>query len=551
MTGALDAFFRPRGVAFVGATEDPTKLGGRRYRSLVEDGFAGAIHPVHPRAATLRGLTAYRSVLDVPDPVDLAVLVVPTAAVPATLADCAQRGISGVVCISAGFGEVYARGKRIEARMVADYRAAGGRLLGPNCAGLFDAASNLNLGGDAVPRGPISLVLQSGNLLLDFSQHARERGLGFRRQVTIGNAADIGPVELVEDALADAGTRVVLAYLEGFATGDGRRLVDLARTTTTPTVLVKPSCSEAGRRAALSHTGTLAGADRIADAALAQGGIHRPASIEAAWDLTSALAHGTRLDGDRLAVIPDGGGHATVLADALGLSALAVLPFRAATRRRLATLLPPRASIANPVDFVDVVESEPAILPAVLDVCLAVPEVDGVVVAGHFGWLLQTRRSGPGGARDRGRRCDCPPRRPQRQAPRRPFDPCHHRARRPSPPARGRDPGAPRAGNRAPVARRPSPRRPLPARRPRATEGPRAGRPAGRPLGTGVARAVGCVRLCPAGACRGDQPGRCRARCRRRPGEGDEADRTRPGPSQRRGWRPAERHRQGRRGPGL
>ena len=189
---ALDAFFRPRGVAFVGATEDPTKLGGRRYRSLVEEGFAGPIYPIHPRAERLRGLPVYRSVLDVPDPVDLAVVVVPRDVVPQILADCARRAIPGVVCITAGFGEVDASGRRIEKRMVEAYRASGGRLLGPNCAGLFDAASNLNLGATTVPRGPVSLVSQSGNLLLDFSQHARERGLGFCRQATFGNAADLG-----------------------------------------------------------------------------------------------------------------------------------------------------------------------------------------------------------------------------------------------------------------------------------------------------------------------------------------------------------------------
>ncbi len=381
----LDAFFRPRGVAFVGATEDPAKLGGRRYKSLVEEGFTGAIHPVHPRAERLRGLPAYRSVLDVPDPVDLAVIVVPTDAVPATLAECARRGIPGVVCITAGFGEVDATGRRIERRMVQAYRASGGRLLGPNCAGLFDAASNLNLGGDAVPRGPISLVSQSGNLLLDFSQHARERGLGFRRQVTIGNAADLGPVELIADAMRDPECKVVLGYLEGFAPGDGRRLVDLARNSTTPIVLVKPGRSEAGRRAALSHTGALAGEDRVADAAFRQAGVHRATSIEGAWDLAAALARGMALGGARLAVISDGGGHATVLSDALGLADLTLPRFRAATRRRLADLLPPRAAIANPVDFAGVVETDPAALPAVLSVCLEAREIDGVVVAGHFG----------------------------------------------------------------------------------------------------------------------------------------------------------------------
>ena len=383
----LDAFFRPRGVAFVGATEDPAKLGGRRFRSLVEEGFEGRIYPVHPRAERLRGLPAYRSVLDLPDPVDLAVIVVPQEAVPATLADCGRRGISAAVIVTAGFGEVDAAGRRLERDMVAEFRCTGGRLLGPNCAGLFDAASNLNVGGAEVPRGEIALVSQSGNLLLDFSQHARERGLGFSRQVTIGNAADLGAVELVADCLRDPGSRVVLAYLEGWAEGEGRALFELARDAANckPIVLLKPGLSEAGRRAALSHTGALAGEDRIVDAAMRQCGILRAETIEAAWDLAAALCRSQELEGNRVAVVSDGGGHATVLSDALGRAGLQVPSFSASTRAALGELLPARAAIGNPVDFAGVVETEPGVLPRVLEICLEAPEVDAVALAGHFG----------------------------------------------------------------------------------------------------------------------------------------------------------------------
>ncbi len=384
---ALDNFFRPRGVAFVGATEDESKLGGRRFRSLVEQGFAGSIYPVHPRATSLRGLPAFRSVRDVPDPIDLAVIVVPTAATTETVADCAARGVPAVAVITAGFGEVDQRGRELEQAMAATLRRAGSRMLGPNCAGLFDAASKLNLGGAAVPEGGIALVSQSGNLLLDFNQHARARGQGFSRQVTIGNAVDLGATELIADCLADPNTAVILAYLEGWRAGEGRDLFDLARASDggKPIVLLKPGRSVVGRRAALTHTGAMAGEERVVDAALRQCGIVRADTVESAWDLAAALYQGNLLKGRNITIVSDGGGHATVLADALGLEGLAMPPLPATTREKLAQMLPPRSALDNPIDFAGVAESEPEVVPRVIECCLAAPEIDAVVLAGHFG----------------------------------------------------------------------------------------------------------------------------------------------------------------------
>ena len=389
MQSTLDSFFKPRGVAFIGATEDPAKLGGRRYRSLVEGGFQGAIYPVNPRAQTLRGHQVYRNVRDVPDPLDLAVIVVPTAVTPETVADCAARGVPAVLMVTAGFAEVDEAGRQVEQDMVAVLRRSGARMLGPNASGLFDGRSNLNLGGSDVPRGAIGLLSQSGNLLLDFSQCARERGLGFSRQVAIGNAADVSAAEVIGDLLADPETKVVLAYLEGWAAGQGRELFETIRNSgsTKPIVFVKPGRSVVGRRAVLSHTGSLAGEERVVDAALAQCGVIRAASIDNAWDLASALC---KFDGEvppaqQVAVISDGGGHSSVLCDALGLAGLSVPKFSASVQHRLRTLLPRRCAVENPIDFAGVVEAEPEVLPRVIDACLQASEIDVLMVAGHFG----------------------------------------------------------------------------------------------------------------------------------------------------------------------
>ena len=241
--------------------------------------------------------------------------------------------------------------------------------------------------GPRVPRGSVALVSQSGNLLLDFNQHARERGLGFSRQVTIGNAADIGAAELIESFLANPDTEVVLAYLEGWEPDQGRGFVDVVRyaASAKPVVLLKPGRSEAGRRAVLSHTGTLAGEERIVDAALRQGGILRAGSIEEAWDLAAGLCRASRPMGAQVAVISDGGGHSSVLSDALGLAGLEVPDFDEGTRAALATLLPPRATIRNPIDFAGVVETDPEALAQTIEICARAPDIDAMVVAGHFG----------------------------------------------------------------------------------------------------------------------------------------------------------------------
>lgn len=383
----LDAFFHPRAIAFIGATEDESKLGGRRYRSLVEGGFNGEIHPVHPRAKTLRGLTAYRRVNDIPGIIDLAVVVVPHDAVQATIEDCAALSIPAIMLISSGFGEIDDEGRRIEREMANQIQRAGGRMIGPNCAGLFSAAGGINLGGAEVPGGTVALVSQSGNLLLDFNLRARGTGLGFSRQVAIGNAADLDGVDLIADSLDDPETTVVLAYLEGFSEGRGRALIDLVRdhSSKKPIVLLKPGRSEVGKLAAITHTGSLAGEDTVADAALRQAGILRAPGIAEAWEMVEALCRCPPFAGDRIALVSDGGGHATVLADCLGLAEFKVPRFSARTQQALAAFLPARAAIANPLDFAGIVESDPSVLARALEICLADPDIDAVVVAGHFG----------------------------------------------------------------------------------------------------------------------------------------------------------------------
>ena len=383
----IDAILNPRAIAMVGASAAPEKAGGRRWKTLVEGGFAGPLYPIHPKASEILGRTAYPSVRDVPTPIDLAIVIVPPADVPRVVDDCLAQGARGIVVITAGFGEISEAGRVVEAGLVRAVRAAGARMIGPNCAGVFSGPAGMNVVGWDTRPGRIGLVSQSGNIALDFADQSRKCGIGFSRSVTIGNAADLKAFELVEYCFHDPATEVVLAYLEGFGPMEGRRLCEMVSRAPVakPMVILKPGRSESGRRAALSHTGSLAGEDRLVDAALRQHGILRAFEVEEAWQAAVMFAGRVPMATDGVAVLTDGGGHATLFSDAAGLAGLSTPNLSEATRRALAALLPERCPIANPVDFAGVAEGEPDVIPKALDICLADPAIGAAVMVGHFG----------------------------------------------------------------------------------------------------------------------------------------------------------------------
>jgi acyl-CoA synthetase (NDP forming) len=387
----LDPLFNPSSVAVIGASTVLHKTGGRRWRSMVESGFDGPLYPIHPTAPEILGRKAYPSLDQVPGPVEMAVILVRPDLVPGAVQECAAAGVRGIVVITAGFGETGAEGKRVEGELVAVARAHGARLVGPNCAGLFSGSGRVNAMGWNVPPGPIALVSQSGNMALTFGQLARDKGLGFSKLVTIGNAADVRIAEYLDYLFADPDTRVVLAYLEGFGPRQGRELWELMRRhpSPKPVIVLKPGDTASGRRAALSHTGALAGEQRIVDAAFRQCGIVRAAESEEAWDAAIALASLPPLRRGTVAVISDGGGHATIVCDTADRCGLLVPPLAEPTQRRLREILPARSSVANPIDFAGQAEEEPEVVPRVADVCLGDPEIGGVIFAGHFGGYVK------------------------------------------------------------------------------------------------------------------------------------------------------------------
>ena len=391
MRHPLDPLFNPTSAAVIGASTVLHKTGGRRWRSMVESGFDGPLYPIHPTAPEILGRKAYPSLRDVPGPVELAVVLVRPDLVPGAVADCVAAGVRGIVVITAGFGETGAEGKRVEQELVAVARANGARLVGPNCAGLFSGSGRVNAMGWEVPPGPIALISQSGNMALTFGQLAREKGLGFSKLVTVGNVADVRIPEYLDYLFADPDTQVVVAYLEGFGALEGRALWELMRAhpTPKPVIVLKPGDTESGRRAALSHTGALAGARRIVDAAFRQCGIIRAAESEDAWDAAIALASLPPVTSPNVVVISDGGGHATIVCDTADRCGLSVPTLGEDTQRRLSQILPARSGVANPIDFAGQAEEEPEVVPRVAEVCLADPEIGAVIFAGHFGGYVR------------------------------------------------------------------------------------------------------------------------------------------------------------------
>ncbi len=383
---ALGRILRPGSVAFVGASASPVKVGGRRFLTLARGGFQGALYPVSPRAE-VAGLRAYPNIADLPETPDLVVIAIAPDAVDAVVQACAAKGVGGVVVITGGFSEHSAEGLAQERGFVAALGQAGARMIGPNCAGLYSAAGRVNVTGMAIPAGPIGLITQSGNVLLDTAHRARRSGIGFSHAISIGNGADLRAPELLAFLLDDPDTAVALVYVEGWRDGEARAFCDVVRRhpRTKPVIVLKPGDTEAGRRAVASHTGALAGEARVADGAFEQAGILRAASLEQAWNLAEALTRAPPMRLGTVAVAADGGGHATLGCDALEAAGLKVPVFGAALQAALLDVLPARCPVANPLDYAGYAEEKPEVVATTLARCLAEDAVGAVLLAGHFG----------------------------------------------------------------------------------------------------------------------------------------------------------------------
>ena len=350
---SLDPFFNPAGVAVIGASANTSKLSHGILRNLVSFGYRGAVYPVNPGRSEILGLPCYPTITVVPDPLDLAVIVVPAPVCPAALHECGVRGVKAAIVISGGFREVGPAGLALEQELLDIAHQHGMRLIGPNCVGTLDAYSGLDTTFiRTMPEpGDIAFISQSGAICGGILEWTAGKGVGFSRFATLGNAADVTETDLIEALADDPKTKVIVAYLE--AIKDGPRFIEVARrvTQTKPILVIKAGTTEAGARAVSSHTGSLAGAMAAYDAAFRQSGVIRVDDVEDLFNFALALAYGPLPRGNRVAIVTNAGGPASLAADALEGSGLAMPAPSEETRAHLAAHTCSEAQLGNPIDM--------------------------------------------------------------------------------------------------------------------------------------------------------------------------------------------------------
>jgi acetyl coenzyme A synthetase (ADP forming)-like protein len=381
MDRTLAPFFRPAGVALVGASHEPGKLGYGVAFNLVHSGYAGDIHFVNPRGGTLLERPVYPTIAAIPDPVDLAVLIIPAVAVPEALRECAGRGIRAAIILSGGFRETGEDGAALEAQVAELARTLGIRLIGPNCVGLIDTHLPIDttfLPAPGPTKGDIAFISHSGAICAAVTDWASGLGFGLSHLISLGNQADVTESDVLEPVASDPDTRVLTLYLEGVT--NGRRFVEVATHVTPhrPVIALKVGRSAAGRRAVTSHTGALAGEEAAYNAAFRRAGVIRAETSEELFNWARALAWCPLPRGRAFAVLTNAGGPGVIAADALESQGLQLATLGDKTRRTLGTILPPFASIANPVDML--ASATPRQYAECLRLLLADGAVDGVAI---------------------------------------------------------------------------------------------------------------------------------------------------------------------------
>jgi acetyltransferase len=375
----LTRLFAPRTVAVIGASRDPDKVGYRVVENLVKGGFEGAIYPVNPSATEVLGLRAYPSLPDIPEAVDLAVVVLPAPVVLQTIEMCAAHGVGAAIVISAGFREVGGKGAELEEALRRRVKELGIRVLGPNCLGLIVTESRLNatFAKGMPPSGGIAFVSQSGALCTAALDWAVGLGVGFSALVSLGNKADLSEAEIIEALADDPKTRVIVGYLE--AVEDGQEFLRLADAASRkkPIVFFKAGTTEGGARAASSHTGALAGSDRAYEAAFKQAGVIRARSVRELFDFARAFDSLSLPRGNRIAIVTNAGGPGIIAADACEGGALRLATLSEPTLASLKQVLPRTAALHNPVDVVGDATADR--YRAALEAVVADPGVDGVL----------------------------------------------------------------------------------------------------------------------------------------------------------------------------
>lgn len=376
----LDPYFKPEGVAIVGASRNPHKLGYGVVRNLKEYRYQGAIYPVNKSASEILGERCYKTIEEVPDPVDLAVIIVPAQVVSKIITQCGERGIKHAIVVSGGFSETGEDGKELEKELMRTAKKWDVDVIGPNCIGTIDTHTPVNTTFvTGMPEsGEIGFCSQSGAMVASVIDWARGAGVGFSRIVSLGNQVDVNETQMIRALHEDRHTEVITAYIEGVS--DGSKFLEAAEAAAKdkPFVALKGGRGESGAKAVASHTGALAGSAEAYEAAFKRGGVQQADTMEEMFDWARALAWQPLPEGNRVAVLTNAGGPAILAVDALEKAGLELAELTKETKQYLKTRLPKAASIKNPVDVL--AGSGPGTYAVALDALLADETVDSVVV---------------------------------------------------------------------------------------------------------------------------------------------------------------------------
>ena len=366
----LDAIMCPQSVAVIGASTTPGKVGHDIFVNILKGGFTGTLYPVNPSARSIASVRAYPSIKDIPDPLDLGIVILPPKAALQSVQDAVARGVKGIVIVSAGFREVGPEGRAIEDRMVAVCREAGVRMIGPNCLGVINPLPNVRLNASfstRMPRpGNISFISQSGALCTAVLDFAADRNFGFSKFISIGNKADVDELDLLRYLHKDHDTEVILLYIEELRRGP--EFIEAVKEITCgdyrpkPVLVIKSGRTSAGAQAAASHTGSLSGTEGVYNAIFQQAGIIRVESIDELFDFATAFAYKNESElgkmrrkvpsGNRVAIVTNAGGPGIVATDMTMFSGLELAKFKDETVETLASHLPTTANLHNPVDVI-------------------------------------------------------------------------------------------------------------------------------------------------------------------------------------------------------
>lgn len=396
-TRGLDALFEPRGVAILGASSDPTKIGGRPLRFIKESGFTGGIYPINPKSDEVQGVKAYASIEDVDGVVDLAVIALPSKHVLSSVESCGKQGVKVVTIFSAGFAEMGAEGAALQDQVLEVAGRYGMRVLGPNCIGSMNSANgavgtfaaSVGVPFAVDPLAKVALVSQSGAIASEWVVNGKQTGLDFDPWLSTGNEADIQLADVLAHLATDDSVGVIATYLEGCRDGERlREALAVAQENGKPVVVLKVGRSEVGATAAASHTASLVGSDQVFDALFEQYGVIRVDSMAELFDVCYALSVGPLPQGHRLGILTGSGGIGIIAADEAEERGLQVPTPSQQLQDQLKQIWPP-AGVGNPIDLTAQLMNDENLLPSFVDACLNDGAFDSIVMGLTYMGLLE------------------------------------------------------------------------------------------------------------------------------------------------------------------